>query len=31
LLNSFTINQKVKGEKTKSFGRCRRQQRVPNH
>ena len=29
LLNSFTINQKVKGE-TQSFGRCRRQRRVRN-
>ncbi len=30
LLNSFTINEKVKGEKA-SFGRCRCQQRVRNH
>ncbi|MCW4006188.1 MAG: hypothetical protein NWF04_06295 [Candidatus Bathyarchaeota archaeon] len=32
LLNSFTLNEKVKGEKT-SFGRCRRQrqERVRNH
>ena len=31
LLNSFTISQKVKGDKANSFGRCRRQQKVRNH